>query len=348
MGESLYLAFFIWAVALFRANAVRGTRSSLTKCGLCLAGACLTRYDGWFLRGHRMIASFSTYFAERIRFLRQLRAAPWKSSPSGPRQRINNGRALAPASRQLPPYRRRRTRTLAGLQRASSTAIRSNLKTDPTPRKLSKNARQTAGNPGHPGSRQSLRRRLLFLEIGARQRCTTIHGCSASGFYCSSSRSLAVRYIGRSQNAGSDRLPLCSSSDPAPVLRSIHRLRRSAHLHPAMVAVHALQHPLRIAAASRTLQSASQSWHASSFFAGRHVCDSQASLQSGRLSHRRELRFDLALQARSALQEAQINMRTRRSTRKGSCHWLEKLPDNATLLMYLGDHVGALERAAFR
>jgi len=55
MGESLYLAFFIWAMAHFVefARAVEGDEAarSLTKCGWCLAGACLTRYDGWFLAG---------------------------------------------------------------------------------------------------------------------------------------------------------------------------------------------------------------------------------------------------------------------------------------------------------
>lgn len=58
MGESLYLAFFIWAVVYFaefarqtateKAGRSKASRS-LTKCGLCLAAACLTRYDGWFL-----------------------------------------------------------------------------------------------------------------------------------------------------------------------------------------------------------------------------------------------------------------------------------------------------------
>jgi hypothetical protein len=48
MGESLYLALFIWALAYF-ADFVRGNTRALTKCGLCLVAACLTRYDGWFL-----------------------------------------------------------------------------------------------------------------------------------------------------------------------------------------------------------------------------------------------------------------------------------------------------------
>ena len=59
MTEALYLALFVWAVAHFLEffgegeTAVRempdSTPRSLWKCGACVAGACLTRYDGWFL-----------------------------------------------------------------------------------------------------------------------------------------------------------------------------------------------------------------------------------------------------------------------------------------------------------
>ena len=56
MTEAIYLAFFVWAVVFF-ADAIRGcvagalkeANTSLTKSGLCLLGACFTRYDGWFL-----------------------------------------------------------------------------------------------------------------------------------------------------------------------------------------------------------------------------------------------------------------------------------------------------------
>ena len=55
--ESLYLALFIWAAVYFtefvQEQRVNGwtdeARRSLWKCGAVLAGACLTRYDGWFL-----------------------------------------------------------------------------------------------------------------------------------------------------------------------------------------------------------------------------------------------------------------------------------------------------------
>jgi hypothetical protein len=49
MGEALYLAFFIWS-AVFFAEYVGGSGPrTLLRCGLCLFAACLTRYDGWFL-----------------------------------------------------------------------------------------------------------------------------------------------------------------------------------------------------------------------------------------------------------------------------------------------------------
>jgi hypothetical protein len=58
MTESLYLALFVWAVVYFSEfvqeecwdkTAPGAVASSLMKCGLCLAAACLTRYDGWLL-----------------------------------------------------------------------------------------------------------------------------------------------------------------------------------------------------------------------------------------------------------------------------------------------------------
>ncbi|HEX4425470.1 MAG TPA: hypothetical protein VH079_08725 [Terriglobales bacterium] len=49
MTEALYLALFIWALVHFNEFVQDASGSSLVKCGFCVAGACLTRYDGWFL-----------------------------------------------------------------------------------------------------------------------------------------------------------------------------------------------------------------------------------------------------------------------------------------------------------
>jgi hypothetical protein len=55
MTESLYLALFIWAIIYF-SEFVRNSKAknggkdrSLLKCGACVLAASLTRYDGWFL-----------------------------------------------------------------------------------------------------------------------------------------------------------------------------------------------------------------------------------------------------------------------------------------------------------
>jgi hypothetical protein len=63
MTESIYLAFYVWAIVSFAEFArtlrenedadrvAKGARPPLMRCAWCLAGAELTRYDGWFLAG---------------------------------------------------------------------------------------------------------------------------------------------------------------------------------------------------------------------------------------------------------------------------------------------------------
>ncbi len=46
-----------------------------------------------------------------------------------------------------------------------------------------------------------------------------------------------------------------------------------------------------------------------------------------------------------SLREAQVNMRTRNQLEAQLAIWLRKLPSDSTLLMYLGDHVGAVQQA---
>jgi hypothetical protein len=65
MGEALYLALFIWAVVYF-SEFVRGDGRALTKCGLCLAAACLTRYDGWFLAVGMVAGAVVSYYIKEV------------------------------------------------------------------------------------------------------------------------------------------------------------------------------------------------------------------------------------------------------------------------------------------
>jgi len=63
MGECLYLAFFIWAV-VYLSEFVSGDTNALIKCGTCLVAASLTRYDGWFLTCAMLLTvAIITWFA---------------------------------------------------------------------------------------------------------------------------------------------------------------------------------------------------------------------------------------------------------------------------------------------
>jgi hypothetical protein len=84
MGESLYLAFFIWTVVHFaefvrEADAEKSGRS-LRNCGMCLAAACLTRYDGWFLAAVIVLAVLVA--VSHLRKVREVGAPSSKVPPS--------------------------------------------------------------------------------------------------------------------------------------------------------------------------------------------------------------------------------------------------------------------------
>ena len=73
MGESLYLALFVWAVVYFT-EFVRQVQDdperaakALKKCGLVVSAAMLVRYDGWFLAA--VIAACAAFLLWRIRLL---------------------------------------------------------------------------------------------------------------------------------------------------------------------------------------------------------------------------------------------------------------------------------------
>jgi len=95
MGESLYLALFIWAVVYF-AEFSRGKPKALTKCGLCLAAACWTRYDGWFLAG--VLVAGVLLVESRLRKARFRKEREREKDPNdrtpGPRFRVRRSRRV--------------------------------------------------------------------------------------------------------------------------------------------------------------------------------------------------------------------------------------------------------------
>jgi len=77
MTEPLFLALFIWALVYFNEFVQEGrqpgenthspSKPALVKCGICLAAACLTRYDGWFLAGAMCVAALAVALRSRQR-----------------------------------------------------------------------------------------------------------------------------------------------------------------------------------------------------------------------------------------------------------------------------------------
>jgi len=76
MTELLYLALFVWVVVhcCEFVQAAVGPQAdndmaakSLLKCGLCLAASCLTRYDGWFLAGATCLVAVIVVLQSPIR-----------------------------------------------------------------------------------------------------------------------------------------------------------------------------------------------------------------------------------------------------------------------------------------
>jgi len=82
MGESLYLAFFIWSLFFF-SEFTRGNTKALNRCGFCVAAACLTRYDGWFLAAVLSAVVLSMKFRSwRVRSSQKQESLPSKNQMS--------------------------------------------------------------------------------------------------------------------------------------------------------------------------------------------------------------------------------------------------------------------------
>jgi hypothetical protein len=321
MGEALYLAFFIWAVVYF-SESVRGDAKALTKCACCLGAACFTRYDGWFLAAAMAVAvvfrwinasrnqaaGVSNVRVSATKFLLIAAAAPvlWL---------VYNGIVYRnPLEFENGPY--------------SAKAIE---------RKT-----QTAGDPGHPGSENLVVAGMYFLKAGEAnmagnpwlQRVWILLGVAGLA---------AAAIYGRHQHASSAGvflflllpLPFYALSVayggvpifvPAWWPFTHYNVRYGLQLLPAFsVSVgFVIFFVLR-----------SQRWSARLRGAG--ILTVVIFVVTSYVS--------IWLAAPVTLKEAEINMRTRNQLEAQLAGWLKTLPPDATLLMYLGDHVGAVQRA---
>lgn len=340
MGEMLYLAFFVWAVAFF-AEWVRGS-NSLTRCALCIAAACLTRYDGWFLSVVMMIVVVVIWLRRRGGKL-----------PKGEQKAVRAALSARASDNQV-----RGALTFLLIAAAApalwlaynSIVYRNPLEfaNGPYSAKAIEKRTQTAGNPGHPGSGNPAVAALFFLK-SAEDNIAQNEWLQRAWILLGIAALLAITIPIResfSAALGSTALPLLFLLVPLPFYAlsiayggvpifipkwwpfTHYNTRYGLQLLPALaVAIAVLASlALRAAALNKRVRLASilitfavVAFSYGSVWQSTPIC----------------------------LKEAQVNMRTRNQLQMEVARWIEKIPPHSTLLMYVGDHVGALERAAF-
>jgi hypothetical protein len=327
MGEAVYLAFFIWAVVYFT-EFVRGNTKAATKCGLCIAAACLTRYDGWLLAVVMILAVVAQFFRNGASELQA-------GNPRSHRLAVVKFTLLAV--------------TAPALWLAYNGIIYRNpleFENGPYSAKAIERKTQNAGNPGHPGSGTLLVSGMYFIKA-AEDNLTestwlqrmwillVVGALVGAGFLLPSegtSRSRTVWTIFLLLLLPVPFYALSMAYGGVPIFvpkwwpYSYYNLRYGLQILPAFAVVTAVI--LYLVISWRALNTRLR--FAAVLLVGAFIVASYASVwRAGPIS----------------LREAQVNMRTRNQLERALAEWLKRLPSDATLLMYLGDHVGALEQA---
>ena len=329
MGEALYLAFFIWSVVFFSEFA-RGEKNALTKCGMCLAAACLTRYDGWFLAaamaGVLLVANLFSSQVAPFSTLRLPRAALAKFillAAAGPALWLAyNGIVYRnPLEFENGPY--------------SAKAIE---------RKT-----QSSTNQGHPGSGNIVLASQYFFKsaeanVAENQWLQRAWILLALAALAAAALAYRLRKPTEPASALAALIPMLFFLIPLPFYAlsvayggvpifvpewwpfTHYNDRYGLQLLPAFACALSVlvcfavrsndwNRKLRAAVLALVFGVVSVSY-ASVWYAGP-----------------------------VSLREAQINMRSRNQLELQLASWLKKLPPDATLLMYLGDHVGSVQHA---
>jgi hypothetical protein len=341
MGEALYLAFFVWSVVYF-ADWLRGDSKALTRCGFCLFAACLTRYDGWFLAGAIGIA---------VIVVSQRAGANEKADAPLLAAFARSGKAARPANDKR--VARHGRRAIAKFFLIASAApilwltyngiiYRNPLEFEngPYSAKAIERQSQSSKSPGHPGSGNPFVAGLYFLKSAEASVATNtwlqraLLGLSLAGLFL-----VLVKRMPQGRAAPAllfllAPVPFYALSVayggvpifiPAWWPFTHYNVRYGLQLLPAFAAGTSLVLYFIL----------SSSWNRRIRFAC--ILALLAGVMAGDTSIWRA--------GPVCLQEAQINMRTRNQLETQLAVWLRKLPTDCTILMYLGDHVGALQQA---
>lgn len=329
MGEALYLAFFIWSL-VFLAEFVGGEGKALVKCGLCLAAACLTRYDGWFLSA--AIVAFVLLWV-----LRGVNSAGNSQPDPQLRGWVLKFILLAAAA--------------PALWLAYNAIIYRNpleFENGPYSAKAIERRSQAASNPGHPGSGNPVLAAMYFVKAAEDnlavnqwlQRAWILFSLLAAATLVFARRQLSVQGAPRAAPLWSllfllipipfYALTIAYSGVPLFIPNwwpfTHYNVRYGLQLLPALSIALALL-------VYGVLRFEEWNWRL-------RLASIPAALAFAAAS------YAFVWQATPiCLAEAQMNMRSRNQLQMELARWLERLPPDSTLLMYLGDQVGALQRA---
>lgn len=339
MGESLYLAFFIWAI-VYLAEAVRGEAHALTKCGLCLAAASLTRYDGWFLTAAVVGLVFLDLLLGERSVLSRRSDEGGRAAPKGRVKSQEETGALALALTRFLLI----AAAAPALWLAYNAIVYRNpleFENGPYSAKAIEKRTQSAGNPGHPGTGNLLTSSLYFAK--AAQDNLADKTWLQRTWIALLLIALAAGVYGLRRNANPSAAALRLLLIPLPFYAlsiayggvpifipqwwplSHYNTRYGLQMLPAFAVAIAVLSCFVLRWASKLRLQASLILAVFFFI----VASDTSIWRAGPIT----------------LQEAQLNMRTKIQLEKQVATWLEKLPNNATILMYLGDHVGALQQA---
>jgi hypothetical protein len=353
MGESLYLALFIWTLVYF-SEFVRGEAKALTKCGLCLAAACLTRYDGWFL-------------GAVIAFVVVVRSIAWRTAKG-------SGACPPPDSRgRLSPHKLWRFLLIVAAVPVfwlayNAVVYRNPLEfaNGPYSAEAIEKRTQSTGSPGHPGTANAYVAGLYFLKAAEFNL--------AENEWLGRAWVLLVVVTGvmmpvshtRKKSEDGALASAAPSSDS-------HSSKNAKHATPSCWALLLLCLPLPFYALSVAYAGVPifvPAWWPFTHYNLRYGLELLPAFATGagvlvawglRSEAWRGFPRRVGVPAVGllvvasyasvwragpvCLREAQINMRGRNTLEQQLAKWLAVLPPDSTLLMYLGDHVGAVERA---
>jgi hypothetical protein len=326
MNEPLYLAFFIWAIVYFdewlrgmssAAEADRPAERSLEGCGIALAGGAATRYDGWFfgaIIGVLVLGAFVRW---------------WRATPDAARRR-SMARSLTYfllLNALVPVF------WLAYNHRVSGRAL--DWANGPYSAKAIADRTTSRGAPPYPGKDHVVTAGLYFLKasklnVGPERWGGSLFALALLGTAVAIWRFhpystwlllwLPLLFYSLSIAYGS--VPIFI---PSWWPFSYYNVRYGLELLPVFAVFPAL---FGVYASERMPQVRKQVvvWSVLSMLVAGSYLSIYATVPI-------------------TLKEAQVNARTRMTLELALARFLVALPPSTTLLMYQGEHVGALQQA---